>query len=242
MESVTMATPLSPANSIAVYEKDFRLKDSGQKGILHPSEDLIRLVARGRIAAKQPNEVALDFGVGDGRHVEYLMSLGYDVVGTDVAPSSLAVTQKLFHGNPRYRGHLLDNSPQLPVADGSVSLVVAWEVLHWLGSAELFHSAMRELLRVLARGGSILLTMPSERHYLKRYSLEIGKSMYLCKTQTRMDCVFYSPNLFTLRHEFENELGMNIQQTLRYEYGSTSTEPTLDERMSFYGFCLTASE
>jgi hypothetical protein len=53
-----------------------------------------------------------------------------------------------------------------------------------------------------------------------------------------MDCVFYSPNLFTLKHIFENDLRLSILQTLRYEYGSTSTEPTLDERMSFYGFCL----
>jgi len=226
-------------NSISVYEKDFQLKVSGQKGVLHPSEDLIRLVVRGKISASEPRAIALDFGVGDGRHVEYLMSLGYDVVGTDVAPSSIAVTRKLFHGNDRYRGVLLENCPTLPLPDNTVSLVVAWEVLHWLGSPEAFQQAVREFLRVLVRGGTILLTMPTETHYLKRYSLEIGKSTYLCKTDTRMDCVFYSPNLFTLRHLLEKELGLKIQQTLRYEYGSTATEMTLDERMSFYGLCLT---
>jgi SAM-dependent methyltransferase len=226
--------------SISVYEKDFQLKLKGQKGILHPSEDLIRLVARTGIAAKEPSEAALDFGVGDGRHVEYLMSLGYSVIGTDVAPSSLEVTRRLFEGNDKFRGILLENSPELPVSDHTFSLVVAWEVLHWLGTPDQFFKGMRELLRVLRPGGAILLTMPTERHYLKRYSLEIGKSTYHCKTQTRMDCIFYSPNLFTLKHVFENELGLSILQTLRYEYGSTSTEPTLDERMSFYGFCMEA--
>jgi len=234
-----MVTPTPPTNSISVYEKDFQLKVSGQKGILHPSEDLIRLITRGKISATEPSAIALDFGVGDGRHVEYLMSLGYDVVGTDVAPSSLAVTQKLFHGNQRYRGLLLDSCPALPISDKSISLVVAWEVLHWLGSPELFQQAMREFSRVLVRDGKILLTMPTETHYLKRYSLETGKSTYLCKTEARMDCVFYSPNLFTLRHLLEQELGLKIEQTLRYEYGSTATEMTLDERMSFYGICLT---
>ncbi len=230
-------TKSDPA-SILVYEKDFQLKLKGQKGILHPSEDLIRLIARGSIAAKEPGEAALDFGVGDGRHVEYLMSLGYHVTGTDVAPSSLEVTKRLFKDNDKFRGFLLDNSPELPVADGAFSLVVAWEVLHWLGTPELFLKGMREFMRVLRPGGVILLTMPTEDHYLKRYSLEIGKSTYFCKTKTRMDCIFYSPNLFTLKHVFESELRLSIQQTLRYEYGSTSTEPTLDERMSFYGFCL----
>ena len=110
----------SPA-SISVYENDFRLKVQGQKGILHPSEDLIRLIARGKIAATELGEWALDFGVGDGRHVEYLMSLGYRVTGTDVAPSSLEVTQKLFQGNANYRGALLENSPQLPFADREFS-------------------------------------------------------------------------------------------------------------------------
>lgn len=224
--------------STSVYETDFQLKLKGQKGILHPSEDLIRLVARGAIAAKEPGAAALDFGVGDGRHVEYLMSLGYSVTGVDVAPSSLEVTRRLFKNNDKFRGILLENSPELPIADRTFSLVVAWEVLHWLGSPELFLMGMRELLRVLRPGGVVLLTMPTEQHYLKRHSLEIGTSTYHCKTQTRMDCVFYSPNLFTLKHIFENNLRLSILQTLRYEYGSTSTEPTLDERMSFYGFCL----
>jgi ubiquinone/menaquinone biosynthesis C-methylase UbiE len=228
-----------PTNSISVYEQDFQLKVSGQKGILHPSEDLIRLVMRGKISASEPKAIALDFGVGDGRHIEYLMSLGYDVVGTDVAPSSIAVTKKLFLGSQRYRGVLLENCPLLPLPDNTVSLVVAWEVLHWLGSPETFEQAMREFLRVLVRSGTILLTMPTETHYLKRYSLETAKSTYLSKTKTRMNCVFYSPNLFTLRHLFEEELGLKIQQMLRYEYGSTATEMTLDERMSFYGICLT---
>jgi hypothetical protein len=117
-------------------------------------------------------------------------------------------------------------------------VVVAWEVLHWLGSPETFLRGMRELLRVLRPGCPLLMTMPTERHYLKRYSLEIGRSTYLCKTKTRMDCVFFSPNLYTLRHLFENELGLAVRQVLTYEYGSSSTEPTLDDRMSFYGFCL----
>ena len=224
--------------SISVYEKDFQLKVQGRKGILHPSEDLIRLIARGRIAAKELGDQALDFGVGDGRHINYLTSLGYRVTGTDVAPSSLEVTQKFFKDNINFRGILLQNSPQLPFADREFSLVLAWEVLHWLGSPEVYLKGMRELLRVVKPDGVLLLTMPTERHYLKRYSLEVGRSTYFCKTQSRMDCIFYSPNLFTLRHIFETELGVSIQQTLRYEYGSTSTEATLDDRMSFYGFCL----
>lgn len=230
-------TKTAPA-SIGVYEADFELKVKGLKGILHPSEDLIRLVARGAIKAAGPDEKALDFGVGDGRHVEYLMELGYSVVGTDVAPSSLEVSKRLFQDNKKFEGLLLENSPDLPFTDKAFSLIVAWEVIHWLGNSELFLKAMQEFLRVLRPGGSILLTMPTERHYLKNHSLEIGKSEYLCKTQMRMDCIFYSPNLFTLKHIFENELGLKIEQTLRYEYGSSSTEPSLDQGMSFYGFCL----
>src|ERR1700745_1163271 len=99
-----MTETIPASRSITVYEEDFRLKVKGLKGILHPSEDLIRLVVRGRITATEPGEAALYLGVGDGRHVEYLMSLGYHVIGTDVAPSSLEVTQKLFKGNDRFRG------------------------------------------------------------------------------------------------------------------------------------------
>lgn len=230
-----MTTPLLA--SIRVYDEDFRLKLAGRKGILHPSEDLIRLVAREGIEARDQSEQALDFGVGDGRHVEYVMSLGYSVTGTDVAPASLEVTQRLFGDSDRFHGILLEDSPRLPIADQTFSLVIAWEVLHWLGSPDLFFEGIRELMRVLRTDGVMLLTMPTEQHYLKRYSLEIDKSTYQCKTPNRMDCIFYSPNLFTLQHIF-GDLDLELRQTLRYEYGSTSTESTLEERMSFYGFCL----
>jgi len=224
--------------SIAVYDEDFRLKLEGKKGILHPSEDLIRLTVRGNIKAKNMNESALDYGVGDGRHVNYLNSLGYHVTGADVAPASVEMIKNNFKNNTRFTATLLENTPQLPFADNHFSLILAWEVLHWLGSPEFFEKIMHEFSRILQPGGMILLTMPTENHYLKRYSLEIGKSTYLCKTNMRMDCVYYSPNLFTLNYLFENEKNYHIQQILRYEYGSTSTEPSLEERMSFYGFCL----
>src|SRR5262249_18280955 len=139
----TMFNPILP--SVAVYETDFQLKLQGSKGILHPSEDLIRLVVRGSIAAAVPGESALDFGVGDGRHVGYLMSRGYRVTGTDVAPSAVEVTKRLFQDQNQYRGILLDNSPELPFMDQEFSLVIAWEVLHWLGSRDIFLSGMREL-------------------------------------------------------------------------------------------------
>jgi SAM-dependent methyltransferase len=230
---------MSNSASIAVYEKDFQLKVQGRKGILHPSEDLIRLMVRGQIAAKEDSEAALDYGVGDGRHIGYLNSLGYRVTGTDVAPSSLEVSNKLHAGNDKFTGVYLDDPTALPFADGTFSVILAWETIHWLGSPDKWLSGMHELIRVMAPTGVLLLTMPTENHYLKRYSLEVGKSTYHCTTAFRTDCVFYSPNLFTLRHLFEKELGLTVAQTLRYEYGSTSTEPSLDERMSFYGFCLT---
>jgi SAM-dependent methyltransferase len=229
--------------SIAVYEEDYRKKVAGEKGILHPSEDLIRLVARGSFAATTPGEAVLDFGVGDGRHVSFLLSLGYRVTGTDVAPAAVALTERNFSDDHRYVAVQLDGEQPLPLPfeDASFALVVAWEMLHWTGSAERYRETMRELVRVLQPGGTILCTMPTEDHYLKRWSLEVGTSTYLCKTETRYDCLFFSPNLFTLRALFGNELGLTVDQTLRYEYGSTTTEPSLDHRMSFYGFALRRS-
>ena len=43
-------------------------------------------------------------------------------------------------------------------------------------SAELFLKGMQELLRVLRPDGIILMTMPTETYYLKRYSLKSPKA------------------------------------------------------------------
>jgi SAM-dependent methyltransferase len=224
--------------SVSVYENDYRLKLQGVKGILNPSEDLIRLLSRASLMNPTGDRLALDYGVGDGRHSNYLSSLGYSVVGTDIAPSAVELVNKFMAGNEKFKGVLLKSSDELPFPDHYFSLIVAWEVLHWIGHPDLFLKVMHELLRLMRPEGLMLLTMPTEKHYLKRFSLEVDRSTYLCKLKSRSDCVFYSPNLFTLTNLFEKELGLGIKHILRYEYGSTSTENSLDDLFSMYGFCL----
>lgn len=224
--------------SISVYEQYYARQLDGAHGLTRAADDFVRLLARGGIAPGAVDEPALDFGIGDGRHAEYLISMGYQVTGTDVSATPLQVASRRLQGTGKLQAVLLDNSPHLPLPDRAFTLVVAWEVLHWLGGPESWELAIREFIRVLRPGGQLILTMPTERHYLKRYALEVGKSTYLCKTPERMDCRFYSPNLLTLKHLFELDFGLQVRQVLCYENGSTVTEQSLEERFSMYGFLL----
>lgn len=224
--------------SIAAYEQYYARQLDGAHGLTRASEDFVRLLVRGGIAPGKVDEPALDFGIGDGRHAEYLISMGYRVTGTDVSDAPLQVSNRRLLGTGKLQTTLLERSPALPFPDRAYSLVVAWEVMHWLGGPESWELAIREFIRVLRPGGHLILTMPTERHYLKRHSLEVGKSTYLCKTPERMDCRFYSPNLLTLKHLFERDFGLSVRLVLCYENGSTVTEQTLEERFSMYGFLL----
>ncbi len=230
---------MSKAKSIGVYEELYRKQLAGTRGLTLPSENFVRLTIRAPIAPGAKGARALDFGCGDGCISEYLLARGYRVTATDVSESALEVTRRRLQGRGEFDLRMPDEDGLLRgMADDSCELVVAWAVLHWLGERERWRTTVTELLRILAPGGSLLMTMPTEDHYLKRYSLEIGVSQYLAKTPDRMDCVFYAPNLYTLKHMFERDFKLAIGQILRYDEGSTTTEHSLTDRFSMYGFCL----
>lgn len=227
--------------SISVYDELYKKQLEGTRGLTIVSENFIRLMIRDQIYPSGVEAHALDFGCGDGCISEYLLKRGYSVMASDVSESALNVTRQRLDGlgEGAFSVYMTRETGQLPsVPNHSAELVVAWEVLHWLGNKEKWLSTMAELLRILAPGGRLLLTMPTEDHYLKRYSLEIGISQYLAKTDNRMDCVLYSPNLYTLKHIFIEDFRLRIEQILRYEEGSTTTEHSLMDRFSMYGFCL----
>ena len=233
-----MTESIPASRSITVYEEEFQLKVKGLGS--RPSEDLIRLVARGRIAATEPGEAALDFGVGDGRHVEYLMSLGYRVTGTDVAPSSFEVTQRLFKGNDRFR-ESARKFPGIALSRRGIRTHPGLGGRALAGVAGIFsqrHAGVQACAR--ARG-------PHPAYHADRSALP--EAIFAGDWQEHLSLQDQDAHglhfLFTqpvhIKSPVPIDLGLTVMQTLRYEYGSTNTEPTLEERMSFYGFCLKAA-
>jgi SAM-dependent methyltransferase len=90
----------------------------------------------------------LDLGCGEGRVTRELRDRGYEAVGVDIAPGLIELAQKRDPGGDYRVAH----AEELPFADGSFELVVAFNVLM---SVDEPARALAETARVLADGGRL---------------------------------------------------------------------------------------
>lgn len=217
------------------YEKNY-LDIVSQKSefMLTPAENLVRIIKQDHLEAQATGQIALDFGSGDGRHTEYLCKLGYKVLATDVTQGALDATKLRMKSTPIDTALLNMAGDRIPLNDRSASLIIGWEVLHWLGSKELFTHYLKEFHRVLKSGGHFVLTMPKEDHYLKIEGFEVGLSQYKCTAHDRSDFIMYAPNLVTLKAMLA-DFGFSIERTKCFSHSDAQLEGrSLDLPFSMY--------
>jgi ubiquinone/menaquinone biosynthesis C-methylase UbiE len=97
-----------------------------------------------------PSGLLVDAGCGEGRWVRELRALGYDVVGVDRSAKLLGAA-RADDPEGRYETGTIED---LPVADGAAAIVLCVNVLMHVVDLD---AALRELARVLAPGGTLVL-------------------------------------------------------------------------------------
>lgn len=109
------------------------------------------VVGQVQLLETKPHAAILDLGCGTGALLHRLKALGYsNLTGIDIAPPA-DVAGISFHSAD------LDD-PRLPLPSGSIELVTAIEIVEHL---ENLGAVLRELRRVLATGGQMLITTPN---------------------------------------------------------------------------------
>jgi SAM-dependent methyltransferase len=122
----------------------------------HLLADALRGVAPGR---------ALDVGAAGGGNTRVLRDLGWDAVALEYGAEGAEVA--VGRGIPTVRGDAVD----LPVASGSLDLVVAFDVLEHLPDDD---GAAREVLRVLRPGGRFLVAVPADERLWSAHDDAVG--------------------------------------------------------------------
>jgi len=115
-----------------------------------------------KVVAEQcpADATALDFGCGDGLVTHLAAQRGVTAVGVDI--EQLGIEQATTHSNKQtYPGtapRFVHTQPgPLPFADGAFGLVYLFDVIEHLPNPV---AVLRELGRVLAPGGTLLITTP----------------------------------------------------------------------------------
>ncbi len=99
-----------------------------------------------------PRARILDAGCGSGRNMVELARRG-QVTGVEISPTSVEVARA------RHVGEVVEGSVmEMPFAEHSFDLAVCLDVIEHLPDDQ---GALRELRRVLAPGGALLVTVPA---------------------------------------------------------------------------------
>lgn len=231
--------------SIDIYAKGYKGCVRG-KNVLEPAENFIRSVKLEKIGPKSGKSTALDFGSGDGRHTDYMLKLGYRVTATDVSMEAVRATKYRVKSSRKADIIYMEPDAAIPSPDDTFDLIVSWETMHWLGSKEIFLYYIEEFLRTIRDNGYLVITMPTETHYLKSISEEVGESRYLCDASERKGAILYSPNLYTLKKILRDRFGFKIVRILRYDHGRADDRNLknigLNNLFSMYALTLKASK
>lgn len=134
----------------------------GRRSVLERVIASLRLPARARI---------LDAGCGSGRNMLELARHG-EVTGVELSSTSVALARE------RGAGEVIEGSVlEMPFESGSFDLAVSLDVIEHLGEDV---AALRELRRVVAPGGALLVTVPAYQwlwsghdeinHHCRRYT------------------------------------------------------------------------
>jgi ubiquinone/menaquinone biosynthesis C-methylase UbiE len=117
---------------------------------------------------EQP-QVVLELGAGTGKLTRVIADLGHDVHATDPDEAMLQVLERVAPGIRTVRASAED----IPLADGSVDVVIAGQAFHWFD----LDTALPEIARVLRPGGRICLVWNSRNEkipWVRRLGSIIG--------------------------------------------------------------------
>jgi ubiquinone/menaquinone biosynthesis C-methylase UbiE len=112
-------------------------------------------------AAKiQPNDTVLDVGAGTGFLTEGAAKIAHNVVALDFSEAMMSEARTKLRGrNVEFK---IGNVEHIPLPDGSINAVIGNMILHHCLNPEM---AIRDMARVLARGGRLALSDLEQHSY-----------------------------------------------------------------------------
>jgi len=122
-----------------------------------PDPGVVAVAPRWR---EEGRRLIYDLGCGAGRHLAYLQTQGFRVIGSDVAPNGLEVCQRQLTEAGLPADLVRADMTACPFADGTFDAGVSTNVLNHNPRA-LLQQAIDEVQRVLRPGGEFFLTVLS---------------------------------------------------------------------------------
>jgi SAM-dependent methyltransferase len=112
----------------------------------------------------------LDLGAGSGWSTEILAKCGYSVVGIDICPEMIAISEKRLRQDLDMEFRVMDFESRLPA--GPFDAVISYDTLHHAENEEIL---IKKVFEGMAAGGVFLAMEPGTGHAKAPYSIDAMK-------------------------------------------------------------------
>ncbi|MDH7517029.1 MAG: methyltransferase domain-containing protein [Candidatus Thermoplasmatota archaeon] len=176
------------------------------------------------IKTLKKTDVVADIGCGNGRHLIPCAKQCKNAIGVDISSKLLGIIKKkLLENNLKNTVLLYSDATSIPIKDGSVDAVIFVASLHNIKGRDNRVKALKEIKRVMKKGGKALISVWSRwqdkyrKQFFKKWFTQIGKSEFgdidICWRQHGLDI----PRFYHLysRKEFIDDIkksGLKIEK------------------------------
>ncbi|MBF0506717.1 MAG: class I SAM-dependent methyltransferase [Nitrospirae bacterium] len=151
------------------------MTEEGRAGWTRPEQDVIDIVPLLRL--RSVNTV-LDLGCGVGRHSLLLASEGFAVCSLDASAAGLEIARSNARDAKLPIDFCCSKMTDLPYSADNFGYVLAWNVIYH-GDPFIVERSLKEISRVLRRGGIFQGTMLSKRNVLYGNGRLIAKDTFI---------------------------------------------------------------
>jgi SAM-dependent methyltransferase len=152
-----------PAITTKAWDERFRKEG---KIFEEPHEDMPGLAA---LLREKGAKTILDLGSGSGRHLVFLARNGFLVYGLDNSRAGIDIAGKWLKNEGLSASLCMQEmTEKLPYGDSFFDAVISVQVIHH-ARADVISNIVKELERVLKKGGVIFITVPKEKNQAKKF-------------------------------------------------------------------------
>ena len=120
----------------------------------------------------------LDLGFGDGRNMTLLRDLGFDVYGVEISEEICRLTKERMDRLGVPVQVATGSNSEIPFGDEEFDFILACHSCYYVSPSEIFADNLREIARVLRRGGRFIFSLAKTDSYVLKDAMPMGNGLY----------------------------------------------------------------
>lgn len=188
---------------IKAQERSYKLWEQhiSNSMLLYPNEYLTRYI----YANKRDFNSILDFGCGDGRHLEMIARAGIkDIIGVDYNSTAIEVAKNRCQ---KYSIKLYQNNQNSNLKDliqrDNLDCVVCWGITltnAYYATSEIF----KQFAKILKPNGKVIANWRAQDDSLYGDGKEIAKDTFVIQRDSHKGLLYYIPNLDDIKEIYKS--------------------------------------